>query len=183
MRLVSAPIVATKCWFGGFRGRLGAQIPRATGEDEFISGGPDGPSAESVQRQLANTITRIRDAEDDVSQATLLSLAMALSLEAEIASDADVSSVSKATWTLQSIRGMADQARQLFTAVVREDKDNEDGELHTHEELVGLYPTKMIEAINQVIFDYQGYRKMKAWSDVDAFSFARVVEKGNGTVE
>ena len=64
--------------------------------------------------QLTNTITRIRDADEDVGRATVLSLAMALSLEAEIASSVasnnnfGTSAVSRATWTLSSIKGMGE---------------------------------------------------------------------------
>lgn len=139
--------------------------------------------------QLTNTITRIRDADEDVGRATVLSLAMALSLEAEIASsvasnnNVGTSAVSRATWTLSSIKGMGEQARRLFAAAVKAQEG--DGGSHTtqeeHEELVERHPTLMLESINEVLFQYQGYGKMRAWSDVHAFSFARVVETGSGS--
>ena len=140
--------------------------------------------------QLTNTITRIRDADEDVGRATVLSLAMALSLEAEIASSVasnnnfGTSAVSRATWTLSSIKGMGEQARRLFAAAVKA-QEGDDGGSHTtqeeHEGLVERHPTLMLESINEVLFQYQGYGKMRAWSDVHAFSFARVVETGSGS--
>lgn len=143
----------------------------------------------ALDLQLTNTITRIRDADEDVGRATVLSLAMALSLEAEIASSVasnnhvGTSAVSRATWTLSSIKGMGEQARRLFAAAVKA-QEGDDGRRTTqeeHEELVERHPTLMLESINEVLFQYQGYGKMQAWSDVHAFSFARVIETGSGS--
>lgn len=140
-----------------------------------------------ISTRIDDTITRIRDAVegDGTDHSTLLSLAMQLSLEFEMGSSPSTASsttnVSKATWTLARIKGMAEQARHLFIATVNEQKpgENRDTDLE-YDEQVRLYPLMLIESINRVFEDH-GYRKMSSWAECRAFSFAQVVEYGSGS--
>lgn len=145
-----------------------------------------GNNIDPIDMQIARTITRIRDAEDSggFNHAMLLTLAMQLSLECELAAAGSPpamsnSNVSRATWTLQRIKGMADQARRLFLEAVKDD-DLQDDEGPGYCEQVRRHPLSLIDSISRV-FHEQGYRKMNSWADFQAFSFAQVVERGAGS--
>ena len=116
-----------RCVSGRARGAGRAtRVVRNSRSDDAAGSNVEG---NDIETQIARTIGRIRDAEDDgrFSHATLLTLAMQLSLECELTAAGSsppasvTSNVSRATWTLQRIKGMADQARRLFLEAVKED--------------------------------------------------------------
>ena len=192
-----------RCVSGRARGAGRAtRVVRNSRSDDAAGSNVEG---NDIETQIARTIGRIRDAEDDgrFSHATLLTLAMQLSLECELTAAGSsppasvTSNVSRATWTLQRIKGMADQARRLFLEAVKEDglageelaSDRGRGQTPRpgagqqqtpYSEQVSRNPLSLIEAISSVFLE-QGYRKMNSWADLQAFSFAQVVEGGAGS--
>ncbi len=144
-----------------------------------------------IDLQIARTITRIRDADDGgrFGHATLLTLAMQLSLECEMAAAGSppalsTSDVSKATWTLQRIKGMAVETRLLFSEAIKGDGLPDDGlpddGCLDYSEQIRRHPLALVDSISRV-FEEQGYRKMRSWAEFQAFSFAQVVERGTGS--
>lgn len=179
-----------RCVSGRARGAGRAtRVVRNSRSDDAAGSNVEG---NDIETQIARTIGRIRDAEDDgrFSHATLLTLAMQLSLECELTAAGSsppasvTSNVSRATWTLQRIKGMADQARRLFLEAVKEDglagEELASDRGRGYSERVSRNPLSLIEAISSVFLE-QGYRKMNSWADLQAFSFAQVVEGGAGS--
>lgn len=119
------------------------------------------------------------------SMAELLSFCMMLSLE-ELADDpssmmkglrTENVQLFKSTWSADIVKSMALDVRETFMRLVN------DGERPSadYNELVRVYPTTLVTAINHVLFEQQGYQRMSEFGNTDCFQMSRVLDQGVGS--
>ena len=105
----------------------------------------------------------------------LLKLCMLLSLEemAFVSGGSTVEQgyrVQRDTWSLQNIKKISSRVKELFIKRVSEES--------SVEVLAEKYPTTLVSTINQVLFEDQGYQRMKHFGDLECFQLSKVLDNG-----
>ncbi len=78
--------------------------------------------------------------------------------------------VQRDTWSLQNIKKISSRVKELFIKRVSEES--------SVEVLAEKYPTTLVSTINQVLFEDQGYQRMKHFGDLECFQLSKVLDNG-----
>ncbi len=121
--------------------------------------------------------------EIEWSNTDLLKLCMLVSLE-ETASDGllgdDV--LFRSTWDLSLITHYSVRVRELFMDMCQDIEGGLDSKPRlSYDEYVARYPTHLVSAINDVLYEQQGYKRMASYGDVSSFQLRRVLDSGVGS--
>ena len=121
--------------------------------------------------------------EVEWSNTDLLKLCMLVSLE-ETASDGllgdDV--LFRSTWDLSLITHYSVRVRELFMDMCQDIEGDLDSKARlSYDEYVARYPTHLVSAINDVLYEQQGYKRMASYGDVSSFQLRRVLDSGVGS--
>lgn len=121
--------------------------------------------------------------EVEWSNTDLLKLCMLVSLE-ETASDGllgdDV--LFRSTWDLSLIKHYSVRVRELFMDMCQDIEGDLDSKARlSYDEYVARYPTHLVSAINDVLYEQQGYKRMASYGDVSSFQLRRVLDSGVGS--
>ncbi|KAI8104157.1 hypothetical protein M9435_006683 [Picochlorum sp. BPE23] len=121
--------------------------------------------------------------EVEWSNTDLLKLCMLVSLE-ETASDGSLGDdvLFKSTWDLSLIKHYSIRIRELFMDMCQDIE----GDLYSkaqssYDDYVAKYPTHLVSAINEVLYEQQGYKRMASYGDVSSFQLRRVLDSGVGS--
>ena len=143
-----------------------------------VSGGDVPGDEESV---LDWTRTKIQQWCESVAtmDATheLLKFCMMLSLE-ELAlvhggSDVKEEYLQRGTWSLQNIKNTSARVKELFIKGLSEDE----WEIPVNV-LAEKYPATLASTINAVLFEHQGYQRMKQFGNLECFQLSNVLDNG-----
>lgn len=121
--------------------------------------------------------------EVEWSNTDLLKLCMLVSLE-ETASDGllgdDV--LFRSTWDLSLVTHYSVRVRELFMDMCQDIEGDLDSKARlSYDEYVARYPTHLVSAINDVLYEQQGYKRMASYGDVSSYQLRRVLDSGVGS--
>ena len=119
--------------------------------------------------------------EVEWSNTDLLKLCMLVSLE-ETASDGSLGDdvLFKSTWDLSLIKHYSIRIRELFMDMCQ-DIEGDLCSKSSYDEYAAKYPTHLVSAINDVLYEQQGYKRMPSYGDVSSFQLRRVLDSGVGS--
>lgn len=121
--------------------------------------------------------------EVEWSNTDLLKLCMLVSLE-ETASDGSLGDdvLFKSTWDLSLIKHYSIRIRELFMDMCQDiEGDMYSKAQSSYDDYVAKYPTHLVSAINEVLYEQQGYKRMASYGDVSSFQLRRVLDSGVGS--
>lgn len=115
----------------------------------------------------------------------LLKFCMLLSLEDLALSSQDgtgldcgdtVGYIQRGTWSLQNIKALAVTVEDVFIKAVAEDGcTNHEKSMQI---LAQKYPMTLISSINHVLFEQQGFTRMKQFGNLECFQLSKVLDNG-----
>lgn len=116
------------------------------------------------------------------SKTDLLKLCMLVSLE-ETASERSPKDdvLFKSTWDLSLIKQYSVCIRELFMDMCKDIEGDLFSTTASYGDYVAKYPTSLVSAINNVLYEQQGYKRMPSYGQVSNFQLRRVLDSGIGS--